>query len=65
MKRNSKALALILSAGAMLPAWGCLGGGWNWRQILWTGVLTTGFEYVLDNDGVFDLFEDGNVAAAE
>jgi len=31
----------------------------NYRQLLWGTALYAAQEYVLDNDAVFDLFEDG------
>ena len=67
MKRNTKAVAMILSAGTLFHSIGCLGLGslgalWPWVS---QAAFHAAFEYVLDNDGVFDLVEDGNVAAAE
>lgn len=68
MKRNTKALAMVLSAGTLFHSVGCL----NLNGLL-GGVLplvssaayNAAYEFLLDNDSVFDLFEDGNVAAAE
>lgn len=62
MKRNTKVLVMILSTGAMLPMFGCLGGLFNAAIQGVPGTLLT--EFLLDNDTVFDLFEDGNVTAA-
>ncbi len=41
----------------MLAFGGCL--NLNYRQLLWGTALYAAQEYVLDNDAVFDLFEDG------
>jgi len=65
MKRNTKALAMVISAGTLFHSLGCLNLGglgalWPW---LTEAAIVTGVEYVLDNDAVFDLFEDGTVAA--
>ncbi len=57
-----KKTALVTLLGGTILGGGCL--GLNWRQVLWTTALYAATEFVLDNDGVFDLFEDGNVAAA-
>lgn len=68
MKRNTKALAMVLSAGTLFHSMGCLnlsglvGGLLPWLS---QAAIVAATEYVLDNDGVFDLFEDGNVAAAQ
>ena len=62
MKRNGKKLAaLTLLAGTFLPQFGCINLSTVWQAALYYGAL----EFVADNDAVFDLFEDGNVAAAE
>lgn len=63
MKRNSKMLALILSTGAMLPMWGCLGQYFSYAVQGLPGTILA--EWLTDNDSIFDLFEDGNVAAAQ
>ena len=62
--KNSKikTLAVATLAGTVLGG-GCLGIG-NWQRILLDTALYAGTEFLLDNDGVFDLFEDGNVTAA-
>ncbi|RJP34808.1 MAG: hypothetical protein C4547_10395 [Phycisphaerales bacterium] len=58
-KKSFKNAALALLCGGMLLGSGCLG---NWQQWLIAGALQQGFEFLLDNDSVFDLWEDGNVA---
>lgn len=63
MKINkTKAIALATLAGGTVLGGGCL-GGLPWQQLLWGAAVQQGFEFVLDNDAVFDLFEDGNVDA--
>ncbi len=62
MLKNAKKLALIGLASGVMFQWGCLGV--SWRQVLWTTALNQVGEFLLDNDGIFDLFEDGNVVAA-
>ena len=64
MKSMKKACALTLLTGTLF-AGGCLGGFLNPQQLLTGAALYALNEFVLDNDGVFDLFEDGNVAAAQ
>jgi len=60
MKKNTvKATALAMLTGGALFGGGCL--GLNWQQTLWQTALYTLDEFLLDNDGIFDLFEDGNV----
>ncbi len=68
--RKMKRAALAAMCGAMLFGSGCLGfggfGGGNWwGRMFWDAALYAGLEFVADNDGVFDLFEDGNVVVAE
>ncbi len=42
---------------------GCLNmGGW-WGRAMLDAAMYTGLEYVTDQDGVFDLFEDGEPTA--
>jgi hypothetical protein len=62
MRKMKKGALLAALAGTTLFG-GCL-GGWNWQRILWDTAIYAGTEFVLDNDGVFDLFESGDVAAA-
>jgi hypothetical protein len=57
-----KGAALAILSGATLFG-GCL--GLNWQRLLWDTAIYAGTEFVLDNDGVFDLFEDGAEVAAE
>lgn len=64
MKSMKKACALTLLTGTLF-AGGCLGSFFNPGQIIPAAALYVLNEFVLDNDGIFDLFEDGNVAAAQ
>lgn len=58
--KNSKvkALALATLTGGTLFG-GCL-GGWSWQRLFWETALYAGSEFVLDNDAVVDLFDDGD-----
>lgn len=67
-KKTLKSAAMVVTTGMLFHSIGCLNwGGWTkWAgPILYDGALNVAWEYVLDQDGVFDLFEDGNVAAAQ
>ncbi len=55
-----KTLAISVLAGGALFG-GCL--GLNLNNLLSAAVTSTAIEFVLDNDGVFDLFEGGATAA--
>ena len=61
-KKTLKGAALAALAGAFLAGGGCLGFGdtW-WGRMAWDGLLDIGWDYVLDNDAVYDLTEDGTV----
>lgn len=56
-KKALKGAAVVAVLGAVFQFGGCLGGNW-WKQTLWTTVGYSGLEFVLDNDTVFDVFED-------
>ena len=56
-KKSLKAAALAAVTGAVLGC-GCLNLDSWWGKIVWDGVLDVGWDYVLDNDGVYDLVED-------
>jgi hypothetical protein len=60
MKEKMKAAAVVGLAGTILATGGCLG---NWQQLLINSAITQAWEFVLDNDAVFDLFEDGATGA--
>jgi hypothetical protein len=64
-KRTLKGAALTAAAGCLLQFGGCLSLDSWWGKVLWDGALYIGWEYVLDNDAVFDLWEDGAVVAQE
>lgn len=53
-----KGAILALLAGATMLSGGCL----NWQRILLDTAIYAGTEFLLDNDGVFDLFPDGEAA---
>ena len=48
---------LAAACGSLLPGWGCL-DSIPWQQVFYYGLAYTGFEFFLDNDAVFDLFQD-------
>ena len=61
MRKSTTLKLFALVAGTVcLPfiGGGCLG------RLFSSALTNTAVEYLLDNDAVFDLFEDGNVAAA-
>jgi hypothetical protein len=60
-KSTLKGAALAALAGTVLQFGGCL----NLNRILQYGAWYAALEFVTDNDGVFDLFESGTVAAAQ
>ena len=59
-KKTLKGAALAALAGTILGFGGCLGGG-MWGKVVWDGVLDVAWDYVLDNDAIYDLVEDGAV----
>lgn len=59
MSKAMKACALALVAGTLLQFGGCIG------RYIPTILTSAALEFIWDNDGILDLFEDGNVAAAE
>lgn len=62
-KKIAKGTVLAAILGTAFSWGGCFGGNGWWSQAFWTAAGYAGLEFVLDNDGVFDLFEGGNVAA--
>lgn len=54
-KTTLKGAALAALTGSVLQFGGCLDLG----QALQTGLWFTALEFATDNDGFFDLFEDG------
>ena len=59
-KKLAKGALPAVVMGAVLQFGGCTSVSW-WTQALWTAAGYAGLELVLDNDSVFDLFEDGFV----
>ena len=61
-KRLIKFAAIMCAGGTLFACWGggCLGGG----SLKWLGPIAldaaefAAFEFLLDNDAVFDLFQD-------
>ena len=62
--RRLKGVALAALAGTILQFGSCLSLDNPWTRALWDGTIYAGWEFVGDNDAVFDLFEDGDVADA-
>lgn len=60
-KKTLKGAALAALAGMVLGFGGCLSMDSMWGRVVWDGVLDTAWDYVLDNDAVYDLVEDGTV----
>jgi hypothetical protein len=60
MKKKMKTAAVAGLACTIVATSGCL--GINWTQLLITSAVTQLWEFTLDNDTVFDLFEDGGTA---
>lgn len=63
MMRNKtmKGAVMALLAGGLTFQWGCL----NWSTILQASVYYAGFEFLADNDGIFDLFADDDDVQAD
>lgn len=60
MGKRLMKVGAILAAGSVMLGWGgCLGGGNSWWGRIASDVaLNVATEFVLDNDAVFDLFQD-------
>lgn len=56
-KKSVKVSLLVAVCGGMAAFGGCLPSGW-WQTALWDGALDVGWSFLLDNDAVFDLFQD-------
>lgn len=63
MRKNMLKVGVITLLAGTVFQFGCLGG--IARNFIQAAPIYGLMSFVLDNDGVFDLFEDGNVAAAE
>ena len=61
-KRTLKVALLVAVCGSMLGWGGCLGGDSWWGWMVRDVAMDAVWEFVYDNDAVFDLFEGGNVA---
>ncbi len=57
-KKMMKSAALAALLGTVCGWGGCLSGDSWWGKAFWTTVGYGAMEYVLDNDGVYDLFAD-------
>ncbi len=57
MRRLVKKFCVLLSLSVAFQFLGCLGSGVT-RDFLIDGVKHVGLEFLLDNDGIIDLFVD-------
>ncbi len=57
-KKMLKVGLLVAVCGSMLGWGGCLGGKTWWGYVLRDTAMYAGQEFLLDNDAVFDLFQD-------
>ena len=57
MRRFAKKCCVLLSLSVVFQFFGCLGSGVA-RDLLIDGVKHVGFEFLLDNNGIIDLFTD-------
>ena len=56
-KKMLKSSVIVATSGAMLGGFGCLSDSW-WGVVLQDGFMDTAWDFLLDNDSVFDLFQD-------
>ncbi len=61
-KKTMKSAALAAVLGTLCGWGGCLDNDSWWGKAFWGTVGYSAMEFVLDNDAVFDLFEDGATA---
>ena len=65
-KRTLKVGLLVAVCGSMLGGWGgCLGGDSWWGYLIRDGAMDVAWDFVMDNDAVFDLFQDDFGTGAE
>ncbi len=57
MRRLVKKFCVLLSLSVVFQFFGCLSSGVT-RDFLIDGVKHVGFEFLLDNNGIIDLFVD-------
>ncbi|MCH8852251.1 MAG: hypothetical protein IID41_06310 [Planctomycetes bacterium] len=57
MRKVVKKCFVLLSLSMVFQFFGCLGSGVT-RDFLLDGVKFVGFEFLLDNNGIIDLFVD-------
>ena len=62
-KRTVKATAMTILASGCLFQLGCLNLGGIFNSMLRSAPVYAALEWAADNDAVFDLFEDGGIAA--
>lgn len=56
-KKTLKCVLLVAVCGSMFGWGGCLGDGW-WGYVARDLAMDAAWEFVYDNDAVFDLFQD-------
>ena len=60
MRKMKLAVVSLLGSAFLGGCLGGWGGGW-WDDLFYDMAVYAGQEFLLDNDAVFDLWEDGNV----
>ena len=64
-KKTMKGAAIAALLGSVLQFGGCFGSSW-WGRLLEDAALSAAYEFIWDNDGILDLFEDdGNNVAGQ
>ena len=56
--RTARILRLAAVGGTVMAFGGCLGGGNWWQRVATDAAVNIGYEFLLDNDAVFDLLQD-------
>lgn len=63
--RKIKKGMLAAMVGSALFFGGCLSLDGIWGTVLWGSAISVATDFALDNDAVFDLFEDGEPTATD
>jgi len=63
MAKRMFGVLVVAAVGGAVAFSGCLGSG-SWKRVATDAALSTAYEFVLDNDAVFDLFPDDFGTAA-
>ena len=57
MAKRMFGILVVAAVGGAVAFGGCLGSG-SWKHVATDAALSTAYEFLLDNDAVFDLFPD-------